>query len=457
MTSAIRLSSTVTPCFVAVAILIGSSSTPDVKWNVLADVVLPVHPAPPRDLLHVAPVGGECGDDAAGGLRPRLLFSLLPPELPRDPEDRVDRDRPLALRELVACAPERPPVRAQVLLVVLRAPRRPVAPDREALVAPTEPLKRAADVHPRLVRVAELVFEGLLAGGYGVQRRAQAGLLGGRPRRRARRLRAVLAVALRLLSLPLLRQAGDGGLGRVGGAVVRVDQVRPERRTPHPVLDLLVDEAGQAHHARQVVGDRVAGVVADEALLQRGELVERAALHQPVHVPAAARRLDDDVRLGVELLRQRAAVVDIDEERADADDVRGGAAPEVGLVDGHEHAGAARLHLAELGPALGERAVELAPEVLALAGGVVVEGLECPGGSAGVERGQEPLGFLAVRLDLLVRGSEPGRARDRSVPGPFSGDPLQPLRWKLVRLGQRPEDHGLGRGCAAARNVYIVN
>jgi hypothetical protein len=122
-----------------------------------------------------------------------------------------------------------------------------------------------------------------------------------------------------------------------------------------------VDEARHAQDTRQVV-HVVAAVGTDQTLLQCFELVERAVSHQPIAVPFEGRRLDDDVRLGVKLLRQRLALVQVDEQRAHPDDVLLLAAIEIGLVDGDIDASACRVQVAKLVPVPLKRAVEDAGE-----------------------------------------------------------------------------------------------
>jgi hypothetical protein len=132
-----------------------------------------------------------------------------------------------------------------------------------------------------------------------------------------------------------------------------------------------VDEAGEPQDPRQVLDLRVAAV-----RVQSRELVERAVPHQPVDVPLAARRLDDDVGLGVKLLRQRLALVEVDEYRTDTNYVLCRSSLEVGLVDGDVDTGALRVQPAELAPLSVERSMQYVSELQALAVSVVVEGLE---------------------------------------------------------------------------------
>jgi hypothetical protein len=170
---------------------------------------------------------------------------------------------------------------------------------------------------------------------------------------------------------------------------VRFGHARHGRHARVTVLvDLLVDEARQPHDARQVVNRLVTVVVSYQTSLQRIELVERAVGHQPVAVPLAGRRLDDDVRLDVErVFRRQRRAVEVDEQRADALHVARVAPLAVSLVDGDEYARAAPAEVGELVPASLERTVQDARELLVLALDVVVERLERELGRRRVERG----------------------------------------------------------------------
>jgi len=178
--------------------------------------------------------------------------------------------------------------------------------------------------------------------------------------------------------------------------VVRFDHARHGRHARAAVLvDLLVDEAGQPHDARQVGDLWVAAVVPDQSPLQRLELRAVAVGYQPVAVPLPGRRLDDDVGLDVERIRQRRAV-EVDEQRTDARDVARAAPSAVSRIDGDEYARAASVEVGEQVPARPERAVQDARELLVLALGVVVERLEREECRGRVERGEESFGVVAV-------------------------------------------------------------
>ncbi len=98
--------------------------------------------------------------------------------------------------------------------------------------------------------------------------------------------------------MPVFFRLGEGAqfqgfndcVQRIGWSLFQRNNARQERRP------LLVDKAGQAHHAGQVAHAGIAAELVCQGVLQRPEFRQRTLIDHPVGVISSGRALDHRVR-----------------------------------------------------------------------------------------------------------------------------------------------------------------